>query len=267
MFGNKDPQPRPISQYTNTDPNAGANPTPRPPTNPYPSGPNKVSFVPPKNTEKNKTVVLFALAVAAIVFAGLFVWKFLDWASLNNKIEMTVSDKIAEQKLTIENEAAIKCEERESSNREGFDGPTDYGALHFTYPRNWSFYVARDTTITGNDGKNTNLYEAYLNPGGVGPITNDSAFALRVFIVNRQYTDVAAEYNDGVSKGTYTHTSVSVNENETTADIYESTFQTGLKRKDIIFKIRTQTAIIRTDSVDNFGAEFNKIIDSITFEK
>ena len=266
MFGNKDPQPRPVSHYVNTNPDAGKNPTPRPPINPYPNGPTKVNFVPEKSTEKNKTIALFLLAITTILFAGLFVWKYIDWASINNEIEKEVKERVNDAELGIVEEIEEKYEARENATKTNMRDPEEYGSLALEYPKSWSLYIVNDKTEVPNNTENA--YEAYLHPDGIRPITKDSVFALRVQILDKDYEAVINEYNKKVADGSYTHGLISINDGSVNADTYTSTEENMLKKeKKVIFKIRTQTVIIGTDAVNSFGTEFNNIVNSITFVK
>ena len=263
MFPNQQQGPKPVSQYVNINPDAGANPTPTPPINPYPSQPEKVSFTPDKRSEKNKNIFILILALATIIFVGLFVWKFLDWSSLNGKVDKLVSEQVAEKELAIKENYDAEIAELDKKPFEHFLGPADYGELRFDYPRTWSLFVAKDATATTNDNR---IYEAYMHPYSIGPITSDSILALRIYILNRSYDSIVQEYNSYVQSGVLEHNIITINNGNNNAALYSGT--TGGKNiKTIIFKVRSQTIQLWTDAADNFGSDFDKIVNTITFNE
>ncbi len=268
MFPNQNSQPKPVSQYVNINPDAGATPTPTPPTNPYPTQPENVSFTPEKNSGKFKSIFTLILALTTIIFAGLFIWKYLDWSSINGKVDKLVSEQVAEKELEIKDKYDAELAEIDKKPLEHFLGPADYGELRFDYPRTWSLYVAKDPTNANGSksSSNNSIYEAYMHPYSVGPITSDSVLALRVLILNRSYSDVVNEYNGYVNSQIFEHRTVEINEKKNTGDLYYGT-SGGRNVKTIIFRVRSQTIQIWTDSTDNFNSDFDNIVNSITFKE
>lgn len=262
MFPNQNSQPKPVSQYVNINPDAGATPTPTPPTNPYPSQPEKVSFTPEKNSGKFKSIFTLILALTTVIFAGLFIWKYLDWSSINGKVDKLVNEQVAEKELEIKDKYAAELEEVEKNPPLEFAGPEDYGDLHFEYPRTWSFYITNDASDNQSD------YEAYMHPTSIGPITDATIFALRINIIKKQnYEEVVVPYNKNVSKGIFTHNIITINSDKNYADVYEGTLENGKEVKIAIFKIRDKTVILRTDATRLFTNDFNKVLNSITFKE
>ncbi|MBR3368182.1 hypothetical protein IKG45_00075 [Candidatus Saccharibacteria bacterium] len=261
MFPNQNSQPKPVSQFVNIDPNAGANPTSTQETNPYPNQPVSTSVLPDKRQGKLKGILIGLLAVIAIIFIILFVWKYLEWANLNSKYENTVATTVAKRELEIKDKYATELEEVEKNPPLEFAGPEDYGDLHFEYPRTWSFYIVNDASDSQSD------YEAYMHPRSIGPITDATIFALKINIKKQNYEDAIVPYNNSVQSGVLTHNVIPINTNKNYADVYEGTLENGKEIKVALFKIRDKTVILRTDATRLFVNDFNKVLSSVTFKE
>ena len=263
MFPNQNSQPNPASQTVNINPDAGTNPMPSQETNPYPNQQpaSSSSILPEKQPGKFKNILIGLFAVLAILFLILFLWKLAEWASLNSKFEDTVATTIAKREIEIKEKYAAELEEVEKQPPLEFGGPDDYGNLHFKYPRTWSFYIVDDAADSKGD------YEAYMHPTSIGPITDETVFALRINIKKQNYEEVVVPYNNYVQDGTFAHNTIKVNADKSYADVYEGTLENGKEIKVAIIKIRDKTVILRTDSTRLFSNDFKNILDSVTFNE
>lgn len=203
-----------------------------------------------------KTIIIIALSLVALTFAGLFVWMTIQYNEANGDVQ----DKIDIAVVKAKDEQAAKMEaeflEREKYPYKTFLGPEDYGQLSFEYPRTWSVYVAADA-VNGGD------FNAYFNPDQVNAVGNNNINALRLVILNKSFSNVVAAYQQYVDKATLQVESITVN--DTTANKYYGKIpNTSFNGYILVIKIRDKTAILQTDSV-LFESDFNKIINTITF--
>lgn len=237
---------------------------PQAPQGPAVQGPSMAPKMPTqfmgnKKSEGSKTIIIFVLAVATAVFAGLFVWKFLDWSSVNSTIDYKVEQRIADREREIGDKIEAEWTAKMNSDTEKFGGPNVYGSLAFKYPKTWSVYIEKD------DSSSNGVFSAYINPSSVGPIASDSVLALRIKIENADQKNIAAPFDNEVAAGTMSSSAVLVNNSTTTASIYSKLDNSA---KIAIFKIpnRNQVVTIQTDSAKNFGKEFQKVLDTIELD-
>lgn len=210
------------------------------------------------NRELIKTIVIIILSLVAATFIGLFIWMFIKYqdasTNLDSQIQVAVADAVSEQTKKLENEFT----EREKNPYKIFSGPVDYGQLSFEYPKTWSLYIAKDAINGGN-------YEAYLNPGQVDPVSDDTINALRVSILTDSYDTVLAKYKKAMEKKNSNLTVSSITFNGIDGTKYTGTIPgTELSGYIVIFKIRDKTAILQTDSV-LFESDFNTLLETVTF--
>ena len=205
-----------------------------------------------------KTIAIIVLSLMTVTFIGLFVWKQIEFATVEDDIEGRIA--AAEQKAKLEQgeEDLAKFAEEEKNPFRDFAGPADYGQLSFKYPKTWSVYVAKDASNGGD-------YEAYFNPLVVNTVSDNTVNSLRVVIRDKSFDEVVAEYQRALERKDSGLSMSTVDVNGITMNRYTGVIpNTNLNGVFVVFKIRDKTAILRTDSV-LFEAEFKKLIETITF--
>lgn len=202
-------------------------------------------------------IAIVALALSSVGFAALSVWALMQYNTQKTNVDgrIATAQAAAEKKQADADE--VKFAEREKQPNREFIGPSDYGSLSFMYPKTWSVYVA-------NAGGEGNDYEAYLNPASVPPVDDATRFALRVQILNQDYSNSLQEYQSYVEDGTL-KTSV-IKFGKETGTRLEGKFSDDIRGSAVMFKIRDKTAVLRTDA-DTFKADFNAIVKTLKFNQ
>ena len=221
------------------------------------STPDPVPVTPNKTANRNliETIILVVVSVIAVVFIGLFIWKYIEWdtvkTDVDGQIDAAVAMAVAENTTKLENEFT----EREKYPYKSFMGPADYGSLSFEYPKTWNVYVAKDASNGGD-------FEAYLNPGEVQPVSATTVNALRVIIRNQAFDNVVRTYDSLVQGGKLTV--VSRNVGSTVANVYTGDLPSNIRGTVTIFKLRDKTVMIQTDAAI-FSDEYYRLLDTVTF--
>ncbi len=221
------------------------------------SKPDPVPIVPKKTVNRNliETIILVIVSVLAMVFIGLFIWKYIEWdtvkTDVDGQIDAAVAMAVSENTTKLENEFT----EREKYPYKSFLGPADYGSLSFEYPKTWNVYVAKDASNGGD-------YEAYFNPGEVQPVGVSTVNALRVIIRDQAFDNVIRTYDNLVRTGKVSV--VSRNVGSTVANVYTGDLPNNIRGTVAIFKLRDKTVIIQTDAAI-FSDEYYRLLDTVTF--
>ena len=208
-----------------------------------------------------KTIAIVILGLTTIAFVCLFIYFLNQYNEVNTDIQSQIDVAVADAKDEQYQKDQKDFAEREKYPYKTFAGPVDYGELSFKYPKTWSVYIASDLLKTSGD------FEAYLNPGEVELISSkNSIYGLRVKIRDKAFETVVAEYQKALEKKNSNLSVESITlKNGTTANKYTGTIpNTEFSGYIIVFKIRDKTAILQTDSI-LFESDFNKILDSVTF--
>lgn len=249
------PQPAPQQGYR-----YAAAPTlmAQPLANPHITSPAAAPYDPYAQKSKRnliETIVLVVVSLIAVLFVGLFIWKYLEWDSVktdvDGQIDAAVALAISENTTKLENEFL----EREKYPYKTFSGPADYGSLNFEFPKTWNTYIAQDAANGGN-------FEAYLNPGEVQPVSTQTINALRVQILDQAFENVARNYENLTNSGQLSVTTRPVG--SAVANVYTGTLPNNIRGIATIFKVRDKTILIQTDA-ELFAEEYYKLLDTVTF--
>lgn len=200
------------------------------------------------------SVVFIITTVAAL---AVMVWALVSYMGERGTTQAQVDAAVATAKKEQADEDEAKFAERDKDPNREFAGPEDYGSLSFKYPKNWSVFVEKDASSGG-------VYQAYLNPITVPPISNTQRFALRVTIESRDYDRVIATYQSAVSRGDLRSSAVKFGDQNGTR--LDGSFTKDIRGSAVIFKIRDKTATLRSDA-DTFRNDFNKLISTIKFNQ
>lgn len=214
-----------------------------------------VPSLPKSNRNLIETIILAVVSVVAVVFIGLFIWKYIEWDSVKTDVDGQINRAVA---LAVsENTTKLEDEfvEREKYPYKSFMGPVDYGSISFEYPKTWNVYIARDASNGGD-------FEAYLNPGEVQPVSSTTVNALRVTIRDAAFDNVVRTYDGLVRSGRLSV--VTRNVGSTIANVYTGELPNNIRGILTAFKLRDKTVLIQTDA-EIFSTEYYKLLDTITF--
>lgn len=210
--------------------------------------------VEPKKSKVGVVGVVMAVVflIIATTFVGLFVWSRMEYAELEENVNLKIDQAVSEAKT----EQALADAEEAKKDTRIFTGPTDYGQLSFDYPKSWSVYIASDASKGGD-------FVAYLNPIEIEPVSDSTVYALRVTIRDKDFEAVVAEFQRSLDRGELSMETTMVG--GTTANRYTGKIPgTDLNGVVVIFKIRDKTAVLRTDSALLVG-DFDTILSTVKF--
>lgn len=203
-----------------------------------------------------KTIGLIVVSLLAVLFIGLFIWMTLKWSEANTNVQGKIDVAVAEARNSLQTKLENDFEEKEKYPFLTFSGPTDLGALNFEYPKTWNLYIPDDASRGGD-------YHAYLNPGQVNVVADNTVMALRVTIKNEQLDRVLEDFTDKVQSQEMTVSSTVVN--GVNVNVYTGKLDSDLMGIVCVFKIRDKTALLQTDSSNVFRADFERILSTIRF--
>ena len=141
-----------------------------------------------------KTILLVFMTILSITFIGLFIWMFFQYNEASTDLEGKVDLAVAEAENDIRTKLEKEFEEKEKYPFKTFAGPIDFGQLTFEYPKTWSVYVPDDASRAQD-------FHAYLNPGQVNVVDDQTIMSLRVSIINTLTDEVKKNYADKVEQG------------------------------------------------------------------
>ena len=203
-----------------------------------------------------KTVGLIVVSLLAVLFIGLFIWMWVKWNDASTNVKGKVDVAVAEAKNELQTKLESEFEEKEKYPYKIFTGPTDLGELSFEYPKTWSLYVQSSANRGGD-------YAAYLNPGQVNVVQEDTVMALRVSIKGTLFDQAISEYAEKVRSGDMTLSTTVVNGNN--VNVYTGKMNNEYQGIICVFKLRDKTVVLQTDSTSVFSDDFYRILKTVKF--
>lgn len=203
-------------------------------------------------------IVIVILSLFLIGVAFLAYWAYSNYVEqktdVQGKVSMAVNDAVKDQA----DKDAAKFAEKEKEPYRTFVGPQDYGNVTFDYPKTWSVYVANDVSQNGG------MYQAYLNPVSVPPVSAAQQYALRVTIQPVEYDSALNTYSSLVRAGQLKTAPIKINDIQGTR--LDGKFDANIRGSAVVFKIRDKTLTIRSDATV-FEKDFNKLIQTIKYNQ
>lgn len=189
------------------------------------------------------------VGLIAVGLAGFSIWAFVNYNDQKNNVDSKISAavSIAKKEQTAEDEKVFL--EKEKIPTREFVGPDDLGRVTFQYPKTWSVYVSKN----GSEG----VFEAYLHPGVVPPVSVTQPFAARVIVENDNYEDVLKTYQKRVLSKELTSSPITIG--EFSGIRLDGTFTKDRKGSLVVFKVRDKTLMVATDA-ETFRGDYNDII-------
>jgi len=210
-----------------------------------------------KGSTKAWMIATISLIVLVTGLAVLAVWLYMNYSDQKTNVDAKIDVAVVIAKKNQADSDELKFYERDKEPNRQFVGPDDYGRVTFNYPKTWSVYVDKDASSGG-------IYEAYLNPIVVPPVSSSQQFAARVSIQELDYDKVLSTYDSLVKKGDLKSSSVSADNNSGTR--FDGNFTKDIRGSAVVFKIRDKTLTIRTDA-NTFTEDFNALIATIKFNQ
>lgn len=216
---------------------------------------------------EGSTIVIILLSIALVGMGAFGVWSFMNYREAQSDVDTKIELAEAAAKKQEAEEQAEKYAEREKQPNTIFNGPADYGAVSFSYPKTWSSYVDAD----GSDGKD---YFAYFHPTTVPPVPASTKvvqrFALRMAIYNSTMEDVLKEYQKTIEKGELSSTPIVANGKNGTK--LEGLFPDNANKDNRIqgvayfFKVNDKVLMLKTDAEKTFREDFDRLINTVNFK-
>jgi 4-amino-4-deoxy-L-arabinose transferase-like glycosyltransferase len=224
-----------------------------------------ISYMPPNPSPSRsiKSLLVIGLLTLALIVAAIVA--FMMYSSQQD-YKNNADQKIAAAVKVAETAQAAKLQqefaEASKSPFKTYKGSVTYGTVTFAYPRTWSVYGAQPSSDTPID--------LYLHPDQVPALDNDAAlYALRVEMVDTEYSDVLEEFSASISDGTVKARAIVPPKMKNVTNVQPGMRLDGAIAADqqgsmVILRLRDKTLKLYTESAD-FRADFEKVLASLTF--
>lgn len=195
-------------------------------------------------------------------------WAFSGRQDYKNNSDKKAAAAVAAAEAVQANKLQAQFDEQSKQPYRTFSGPTTFGSVNFKYPKTWSAYVDQTSDSEPVNG--------YFHPNIVPGVQSDTAFALRVELLDSDYANVLNQMQSNLQDGSLKASAyippkmkgVSGAQVGTRLDgvVAETSDGTPQRGAMVILKVRDKTLQIYTLS-PNYLKDFNNtVLPSITYK-
>lgn len=142
--------------------------------------------------------LLLPLIAAVLLFIGALVfgmWAYGGRQDYKDNVDAKIAVAVAAAKQAESQAKEKEFAERDKNPLRTYTGPSEFGSISIQYPKTWSAYVA-------DDNQGSPFVDGYFQPSVVPNIQSEnSVFALRVQVVDANYSDELQAFSDAVNTG------------------------------------------------------------------
>jgi hypothetical protein len=228
-----------------------------PSTNQPPVMPNSTPYQPlpqmPKKGLSSQTIGLIVVGVLLLISIIFGVWAFSQRSKFKNETEAIVATEVAAAEEALSSRLNDEFLEREKEPLKEYSGPDALGNVTVEYPKTWSAHV-------DESGSGRIPLQGYFHPNFVPGLRSGIAFALRIEVIEDDYTKVLRTYDSAVRTR---KVSISPIDAENVTGVSGSRIDGEVVRDKkgsaVLFPLRDKTLLVMTES-DQYKNDFDNII-------
>lgn len=229
----------------------------QPPVQPVGTPGPSPQFTSASGEKKQKPWVLIGLlsffVMAFLGSSGFAFWAYAEMNDYKNNVEEKVAAAVGDAVKQTEETKEKEFLERSKSPHKIYRGPGDFGSIEITYPKTWS------AAITEGDG--STAVNGFFHPDFVPGPRSETAFALRLEVLEQPYDRVLGSYESNAKKGSV---KISPYKAKRVPQILGSRIDgeivRGFQGSAVLLPLRDKTIRISTLASASFGDDFNKVV-------
>ncbi len=205
-------------------------------------------------------IIILGLAlVVAIIFGG---WTFMSRQDYKNNSNKYAAAAVEAAKKVQADELQKAFADQEKLPAKTYKGSVTYGSVSFNYPKTWSGYVDESASNEPING--------YFYPGIVPGLQSKSAYALRVELVDSDYSSVLTQHDSQIKDGSAKASAYIPPKMVGVTNVQPGTRLDGALDPNtsgsmVIIKVRDKTLQVYTQSSDFLNDFNNTVLPSLTF--
>jgi len=201
-------------------------------------------------------VAVVGLSVLVLILGSFGIWAFVSYNDAKDDVDGKIAIAVAQAKEDQGNVDEEKYAEQIKQPYDNFKAPDDYCSVSLQYPRTWSAYESEQLS-NGSD------YKSYFSPGVIPVISDDTQYALRVSILQKDYDDVINTYQNLVQSGKLQSSTTNANGQQGTR--LDGDFSHNIRGSAVIYQCRQQTIVVQTDA-SAWKDDFENIIKTLQYK-
>lgn len=215
-----------------------------------------------KHNQDGSTIVVVNVVVTLLLIAcaAFAAWAFQGRQDYKNNVDQKVTKAVSAAEAAQETKLKQQFAEESKNPNKTYSGSPTYGSVNFKYPKTWSAYV---------DETNNNMpINGYFHPDKVPGVLGQTAFALRVELVNTSYAAVIRQFDSQIKTGRVRAVAYVPPKMNGKANVLPGTRLNGAINQSqripqqgsmVVVQVRDKTLKISTQSTD-YLSDFNNIV-------
>lgn len=204
-------------------------------------------------------VFLIIALVGALIFGG---WAFMSRQDYKNNSDKKAALAVDAARKTQTSQLQQQFAEQEKLPTKTYKGSATYGSVSFNYPKTWSGYVDESSSSEPING--------YFYPGIVPGLQSKTAYALRVELVDTDYSSVLGAHDSQIKNSSAKASVIIPPKMVGVTNVGPGTRLDGALDQStngsiVIIKVRDKTLQIYTQSNDYLNDFNNIVLPSLTF--
>lgn len=218
--------------------------------------------------QQGSTISIVLIVVLALALVGALGFGLLATSQKNDYKTLTdaeVAEAVDAAKKAQAEELQKQFDEQNKSPNKDYKSSVSSGSVTFSYPKPWSAYVIEGTN-------NNQPINAYFHPNIVPGVDKEVSYALRVEMLNTDYSQVVEQASRSGGQGAAPKVSAYIPPKmKDVANVQPGVKIDGLLDQDktgslVILKVRDKTLKLYSESPD-YLKDFNDIIlATLTFQ-
>lgn len=204
-------------------------------------------------------LIVLVLALAVLAFSA-----YTTGQDYKKNSDKKAAEAVERAKAAQAKDLQAKFDEQSKLPNQTYKGPAAYGSVSFDYPKTWSVYIAE-----GGE----QLINGYFHPQIVPDVESDTAFALRLELVDTTYSQVVDGFDSDITSGKLKAKAYIPPRMKNVASAQPGLrFEGDLGQSDVakkgamvILPVRDKTLKIYTEAQNFLGDFDNTILTSLTF--
>jgi hypothetical protein len=203
-------------------------------------------------------LILSVLLLAGAAAFGL--WAYAERADYKANSDKKSAAAVAASSETVKAQLQAVFDEQEKQPVKAYKGPSAYGGVTFNFPKTWSAYVV--------ESSNSTPLASYFHPNFVPGIQSETAYALRVEVVEQDYPSVLKTLDSNIKSGKLaTNVFTATNVNNQLGTLFQGELPSTRNKtvKGIYIPLRDKTIKLWTEAPEFFGDFDTTVVPSFTF--
>lgn len=207
-------------------------------------------------------LLLVIMALVLLGSLGFGFWAYSGRQDYKNNTDQKITVAVTAAREAQAVELQKQFEESSKSPNKTFQSGVSSGSVTFSYPKTWSAYVDESNASQPING--------YFHPNQVPGVQGGASYALRVEMVNTDYSQVVNSMSSKTKDGSLKAAAYIPPKMVGVANVQPGTRFDGVLDKEktgsmVVIKVRDKTLKVYTESAD-FLADFNNtILPSLTY--